>query len=627
VLWAPTERIFGNEINGRHHDPYTVMRQFAGAPVARPYVQPVTDLAGRALGRVLHPVAAYNVVVLATFPLAAVFGCLLAFVLTESRGVSVAAGLAFAFSPFHLAQAVDHPHIAQVQWIPLFLLALWWSVHGFTIVRGALLVAATALVALSNFYGALIAASIAPFALVFFWLSPARAQPVGRPRDLGATAGLLLAMAVAGLAIVSYAAPSVLGAPHRYAAHPLEPALYSARWWTYLLPPVDHAVMGEWASRVLRENNIAYGRLESQIYLGAGVLLLATAGLWRGGRRGDERLRAALWLAALGLVAFAWSLPPVLRVGAAELPGPSAMLYALLPMFRAFARFAVVVQLAAVLIAALGAMRLLNGRTRPARVAVWTLAVLVLFEYAPVPWRWRDVLPTSGHRWLVQRGGAPVVFDCTPLALGERHTAWLAGYRLQHHNPLADDCADPDVATRLRLAGFTHLIARGSDSAMRWLVASGRPGLTAVYRAPDATVFEVGARPEDLYIARLSGLYHREYAADRTWRWSGGDAGLTIVNLGTRSRKAILSIQLQAAAAPRRLLVSLEGEPIGELLVTGQRATYALGPLALPAGESRLQLRSEEPPVAVAARDGRPRDRRPLAFAIGEWSWEPADEL
>jgi len=33
VLRAPNERIFGTEIVGRHHDPYTVMQQFGGAPV------------------------------------------------------------------------------------------------------------------------------------------------------------------------------------------------------------------------------------------------------------------------------------------------------------------------------------------------------------------------------------------------------------------------------------------------------------------------------------------------------------------------------------------------------------------------------------------------------------------
>src|SRR5918999_658149 len=125
VLLSPSDRIFGDEIVGRHHDPFTVMRQFAGAPVPPPYLQPATDWVGRALASVMSPVAAYNVVILTTFPLAAWFGYLLAFDVTRSRLASVVAGLAFAFSPFHVAHAAYHPHIAQVHWIALFMLAVW----------------------------------------------------------------------------------------------------------------------------------------------------------------------------------------------------------------------------------------------------------------------------------------------------------------------------------------------------------------------------------------------------------------------------------------------------------------------------------------------------------------------
>ena len=46
--------------------------------VPAPYLQPLTDLPGRALARLVGPVAAYNVVVLATFPLSAAAAYLLA---------------------------------------------------------------------------------------------------------------------------------------------------------------------------------------------------------------------------------------------------------------------------------------------------------------------------------------------------------------------------------------------------------------------------------------------------------------------------------------------------------------------------------------------------------------------
>ena len=71
VLLSPRERIFGAEIVGRHHDPLTVIQQFAQGGVQSLYRQPLTDDVGAWLSRVFGPVAAYNVVVLVTFPLAA----------------------------------------------------------------------------------------------------------------------------------------------------------------------------------------------------------------------------------------------------------------------------------------------------------------------------------------------------------------------------------------------------------------------------------------------------------------------------------------------------------------------------------------------------------------------------
>src|SRR4029078_8966013 len=71
VIGAPSERIFGLEIVGRHHDPFTVMQHFAGPASAGVYLQPVTDFMGAAIARWTGPVAAYNWLVLVTFPLSA----------------------------------------------------------------------------------------------------------------------------------------------------------------------------------------------------------------------------------------------------------------------------------------------------------------------------------------------------------------------------------------------------------------------------------------------------------------------------------------------------------------------------------------------------------------------------
>ena len=125
VIRAPSERIFGAEIVGRHHDPFTVMQQFERPLSLGVYWQPVTDLTGAALFRVTGAVPAYNWLVLLSFPLSAVAAFLLARHLALPPAGALLAALLFAFSPFHIAQAAYHPHIAQTQWLPLYLLALW----------------------------------------------------------------------------------------------------------------------------------------------------------------------------------------------------------------------------------------------------------------------------------------------------------------------------------------------------------------------------------------------------------------------------------------------------------------------------------------------------------------------
>lgn len=56
VLREPSERIFGMEIVGRHHDPFTVIDQFRRPLGVGMYSQPVTDVAGALLARATGPV-------------------------------------------------------------------------------------------------------------------------------------------------------------------------------------------------------------------------------------------------------------------------------------------------------------------------------------------------------------------------------------------------------------------------------------------------------------------------------------------------------------------------------------------------------------------------------------------
>jgi len=171
VLRAPSERVFGMEIVGRHHDPFTVMEQFDRPITAGVYSQPVTDIAGALFARVWGAVAAYNWLVLLSFPLSAAAAYLLARHLALSPAGAGVAAMAFAFSPFHLAHAAYHPQIAQTQWVPLYFLALWRCLDKASPAAVGFLGAAAIAVTLSNFYAGMIAAVMTPIAVAAYWFS------------------------------------------------------------------------------------------------------------------------------------------------------------------------------------------------------------------------------------------------------------------------------------------------------------------------------------------------------------------------------------------------------------------------------------------------------------------------
>jgi hypothetical protein len=622
VFIAPSERVFGNEIAGRHHDPFTVIQQFAGAAVPSPYLQPATDWVGRVLARAMSPVAAYNVVVLSSFPLAALFAYLLAHAITGSWTASAIAALIFAFAPFHVAQAAYHPHIAQVHWIPLFFLALWQSVRGATLAKTGLLIVASACVVLSNFYGGLIAATMAVVTVPVFWLIP---QEPGQSRRLAtrgliATCAILAAFGAVGVIAAYRFVPMLVEHPEAFAVPRESLFPHSARWWSYFVPPVDHVLSGGWAHTFWRAHGFGPGLVEQQVYIGCGVLALTAMALlaWTRGRE-DKLLRSVPYLMMIGAFAFICSLSPEHHVFGMQFPGPSALLYAIAPMFRSYARFAVVVSLMAAIVAGIGMTWAWQQGSRTMSAMALVFAGLVVFEYAPVPWRWRDVLPTSAHRWLAAQGGSVRALDCSPWAPAEAQTAWLAGYPIDYA-AASIDCAGSDTAAQLRAGGVTHMIVRAAQPEFRPLGARPRPAFRAVYLADDAAVFEVEPQRPVTFVSSLRVAYPREFSGVDTWRWSSDEMHLTVENLSSQPCLRGIDLELNSFGGTRHVSVSLDGREIAPLIVLPKPTVYRLGPVLLPPGRSEIRLRSIEPPV-VADTLLSNGDPRALTLAVREWTW------
>jgi hypothetical protein len=639
VLLAPSERVFGREIAGRHHDPFTVMQQFERPPALHAYSQPVTDLTGALLARVSSPVAAYNWLVLISFPVSALAAYFLGRYLRLSPGAALLAALAFAFSPFHVAQAAYHPHIAQTQWIPLYLLALWRCLDDAAPAALGFLAAATAAVTLSNFYGGFIAAAITPVAAGAYWVFAPRHE-AGAVRRLVITTAALAVIAAGGLAYATYAAGPIVANRAAFAFPRVDLFRYSAQWWSYLVPPVGQPLLGANAHQFWTMAGVREGLLEQQISLGWAILVLAViavlywfaevrslAGLPAEARsaKASERRRVPV-LVTVALAALFCSLSPEWTAGGITFVRPSAFLYDLVPMFRSYARFGVVVQLMAALLAAIGLDYLRRAGTRPGRIAAVALVVIAAGEYAVSPFAsWRDALPTKAHRWVARQPGRVRALDCAALTQETASVQWLTNDRITLLAGATDDCMEPNLPHKLAANGFTHVIVRrGTPESQVFHDHAPPAGFSLAARFADGRVFAVTAPTPAVYTATMTGFFPREYDGSRSWRWMGAQGEWTIVNTGTRPVVATLGLELSANPA-ERMDVRLDGRHLQTLDVAPSRRTYQLGPLTIGLGRHQLAFHATTAPT-VPDDIGGNGDRRPLSFELGRWTWTPRSD-
>lgn len=622
VLRAPSERLFGMEIVGRHHDPFTVMEQFARPVAVNIYTQPVTDIPGAWLARLSGVVIAYNWLVLLSFPLSAAAAYLLARHLKLSTYGATIAAMAYAFSPFHLAHAAYHPHVAQTQWVPLYVLALWRCLDHASPAAVGFLAVATAAVTLSNFYAGFIMAIVTPSAVAAYWIVRHGADT--RTKPLAVTIGCLSLLALSAVAYALSSAGPALVNRAALAFPRADLFVYSAKWWSYLMPPVGHPLLGATVRGLWTSVDVRDGLLEQQVTLGSGIVglgLVAIAGWWARDRR-SPAIGLVPVLVVVAATALLCSLSPERIIGPFRVLRPSALLYDVAPMFRSYARFGLVVQLMAALLAGIGVDRLLRTARRPARIVCAGLVALAAFEYALSPSAlWRDALPTTAHRWLVQQGEQARALDCSPLDPTSDSVQWLTRSRVTLLGGALSDCEEPHLSEKLAAQGYTHLVVRRRTARADWSpVPITRDGLVVAARFRDAEVLAITARPPAIYLRAMTGFFPREQDAAWTWRWMGPDAIWTIVNTTRRPIVATLTLEMSAFHQARRVSVWLDDRLVQTLVVDQPRRLHHLGPLVATPGTHDLVFRPVEPPT-VASDVMRTDDRRPLSFAVGTWDW------
>lgn len=373
----------------------------------------INTLPGVVTGVLTNDVVSYNLLAFMSFVVSAIGGYLLVREVTSSRLAGLLGGLAFAFAPYRMSQFAGHLQLLGTGWIALafyFLERLLKTQQGR---QGLFLGLALGLAALSAWYYAyMVALALAVYFLLRVISLRGGLNPMRLARGLsaGIVVFLLLASPVAVPSLQLWAQGQLTHsakAADENSAAPLD----------YIVPNPLQPVWGEAGMRAHAEQNV----IESALYIGVVLTLIAVAG-WLVTIRRERRQWKSSWLpwAGLAAVCFVLSLGLTLHdangqvklAGGGIVPLPGQLLYNWLPLYssmRAFARFGLLVMLAATALMGLGWAALLRWgpawlRARPLfSTSLAALLLLVDFWTGPFAWGTSRVEPGQLETFLAKQ--------------------------------------------------------------------------------------------------------------------------------------------------------------------------------------------------------------------------------
>ncbi len=578
------------------------------------------------------------------------------------------AGAAFTLAPYRSVHLLGHLSLISTETLPFFALFAWRAVRrpGW---RPALGVALSWLAAmLIDWYYPLYMVLLAGFFLAW---TLGEALLRRRPWK----AWLHGALAVGGGFLAAALALSPLLVPmlrqSRQAAYLEEPLSFSttmgADLAAFFLPSPLQPLWGKAFSRwtdPLADGNTA----EGIVYLGIVVLVLAGIGLWR------ERRRGALWAALSGTFAFL-ALGPSLKVfnlrTGVPLPYLSLAYLPIVRFTRVPSRYVVLAHLGLAVLVGLGAAALLGqkgtgqGAARAQRTtalkkkgrpalrhsapAVLLLALIAL-DYLPAPY---PLTPAVVNPFYRQLAADPRQYALLELPLQRPNSQWyythwmldqtvhgkdsFRGY-ISRGDPLFNFGGAPFLRQLAGLgerdityddwrplaASVLHhyhvgyivlergrLEEQGQWAGTRQLVQEVLAAEQPAYADGELEAYPVPEGSIEPFIALGSGWHEVEEQPWGPFRWMDRDRAVAYL-IAPEAQTTTLSFQAVGFLRPRRLEIVRDGQTVSTLEVSTALQPYSLT-LALPAGETRLELRADgyDVPREVGAGDD------PRAVSVG----------
>ena len=611
-----------------------------GAPLYLHTLNPFNGVVTLPVQAAFGPTVAYNAVVLLSLILSAYFAYLLVGYVSGSRSAGLVGGVIYAFGSYHLAHLLGHANLLASEWLPAYLLCLL-AAPAATGKRRWLLIGAGAvalvLLGLCDWQYLLFAALFTALWVAWVTIERRSAVPLLVAGVMGGLAlMLLLPILVPTLRLLRDTAatrPSVPGAE-----------FFSADLVSFVVPSPLQAWWGAAGEKI--GGRAVAATVERAIFLGFAPLALAALGLWLG------RRRAAFW--AVAAVAFAaTALGPTLQVlgrpyGAVPLPYRLLQQVPVANVFRVPARFGLLVTLCLAILAGIGLVGLARrfpvlATRRVQLVAVPLLVLALLTEHYPAPYPQVVVVEPPFYRQLAASAEQGAVLEL-PFALTRSTSLYnqtihgrpiIGGYLSR---PLAYPIlALPPLGGPAPESEADDIVAMSSEGVGEWVLHGARVRWVVVlreladratgefvaryvepkpiYEDAQMTVYRPKAPGAPRFYLRPTEGWHRpeDLADGRRMRWMPGSGAFDTWSLADAPQDGTLSFEAWSFHQPRRLVALVNGQQVGEWLVSAPQR-YEV-PLTLMPGQHSIELRALDPPERPAQTVGG-EDTRLIAVGV-----------
>jgi len=350
---------------------------------------PVWLLMTKWLSIASNPFFTYNLQVFLSFILSGLFMYLLVLYLTKDKLSALLAGVVYTFLPYHFARIWQHLGLSQIQWMPLFILSMFKLKEKLDIKAIIFCSAAFLLVATFDYYYAYFMAVGALCFIVYLTLFELKKNKKFPLRTISSLA-LALFLAVLVLSPILFSIVNKMLSPSTteelmslgYSRPFRDLFTQSAKPLSYLLPATTHPIFGKFTEQFIGSPLYGISYTEHALFLGWIPLIFAFVAFKR--RRGNFAIGFFVFLA---IIAWLFSQPPYFTFPNFKIYMPSFFMYKILPMFRAYCRFGVVLMLAVSVLAGFG-LKFLLERFKSEKVKIVATSLicgLVLFEFLNFP--------------------------------------------------------------------------------------------------------------------------------------------------------------------------------------------------------------------------------------------------